>query len=432
MEHLQRYGRQAAHKRQRPRQQTASGKVFLTQCRLTAALVLLEGMFLSGPFIQGAQASGKSTVLLLNANRKGLGWTDDVTRAVESILNGHELHVEYMDTKRHADECYLNLFQDLMFKKYKHLKVDVIISSDDYFLSFLVENRDSLFPGVPIVFCGVNDYSESLLAAHTRITGVVEAFDIRQTIGMALHLHPSSEKLVIVNDTTKTGLAKKKVIERLLPEFSGQVEFDFLESMTMPDLLSKLQQLPLHTIVLLMSFNRDAAGRVFDYDTSIKFISEKCGVSIYGIWDFYLGKGLVGGKLTSGRTQGEAAATIALKIINGARADAIPVITQSHNRRMFDDRQLARVINFLPDPTFVIDRHGRVIAWNRAIEALTGVKADSMLGKGKYEYAVPFYGERRPVMIDLDGGWNDQIANHYRDIKKKGDLLFSETLEPGG
>ena len=49
----------------------------------------------------------------------------------------------------------------------------------------------------------------------------------------------------------------------------------------------------------------------------------------------------------------------------------------------------------------MIDREGRVIAWNRAIEEMTGIAAKDMLGKGDHEYAVPFYGERRPILIDL-------------------------------
>ena len=63
-------------------------------------------------------------------------------------------------------------------------------------------------------------------------------------------------------------------------------------------------------------------------------------------------------------------------------------------------------INFLPDPAFAIDVHGRVIAWTRAIEELTGVRAEDMMGKGDYEYALPFYGQRRPVLVDLCLRWD--------------------------
>ena len=64
-------------------------------------------------------------------------------------------------------------------------------------------------------------------------------------------------------------------------------------------------------------------------------------------------------------------------------------------------RRLTDIINFLPDATLVIDGEGRVIAWNRAMEEMTGIPAQEMLGKGDYEYALPFYGERRPILIDL-------------------------------
>ncbi len=91
---------------------------------------------------------------------------------------------------------------------------------------------------------------------------------------------------------------------------------------------------------------------------------------------------------------------------------------KAENARKESERRLADIINFLPDATFVIDRGGRVIAWNRAIEAMTGVKAGEMLGKGNYEYAIPFYGERRLVLIDLVQR-SDQnfIKNRYNNIK---------------
>jgi PAS domain S-box-containing protein len=94
------------------------------------------------------------------------------------------------------------------------------------------------------------------------------------------------------------------------------------------------------------------------------------------------------------------------------------------------EQRTAQIINFLPDPTFVIDGESKIIAWNRAIEELTGKKAETMLGKGDYEYALPFYGERRPVMIDLVGQWGDEIAERYRYVKKKGAVLVSETKDP--
>jgi PAS domain S-box-containing protein len=90
-----------------------------------------------------------------------------------------------------------------------------------------------------------------------------------------------------------------------------------------------------------------------------------------------------------------------------------------------------RIIDFLPDATFVIDRQGRVIAWNQAMEALTGISAKHMLAKGDYEYAIPFYGERRPVMIDLVLNRDAAFEAGYVSFSKDGRRLVSESYIPG-
>lgn len=62
--------------------------------------------------------------------------------------------------------------------------------------------------------------------------------------------------------------------------------------------------------------------------------------------------------------------------------------------------QVMDIIEFLPDPTFVIDREKKVIAWNRAIEEMTGVPKKNIIGKGDCEYAFPFYGLPKQMLID--------------------------------
>jgi len=65
------------------------------------------------------------------------------------------------------------------------------------------------------------------------------------------------------------------------------------------------------------------------------------------------------------------------------------------------EKQIADVIKLIPDATMVIDPKGKVMAWNHAMEELTGVRAKDIIGKGDYEYSLPFYGERRPVLADI-------------------------------
>jgi two-component system cell cycle sensor histidine kinase/response regulator CckA len=91
------------------------------------------------------------------------------------------------------------------------------------------------------------------------------------------------------------------------------------------------------------------------------------------------------------------------------------------------ERRLSEIIDFLPDATFAVDLEGKVIAWNRAIEEMTGISSEDMMGKGNYECTLPFYGIRRPALIDLLFVPDDEIEQKYAFVKKEGDMLLAET-----
>ncbi len=94
------------------------------------------------------------------------------------------------------------------------------------------------------------------------------------------------------------------------------------------------------------------------------------------------------------------------------------------------ERRLTDIINFLPDATFAIDRDGRVIAWNRAMEELSGVRAVDILGKGNREYSLPFYGKRQPLLADFVLRPDRDAEKGYYFITKEMDRLVAEPREP--
>ena len=94
------------------------------------------------------------------------------------------------------------------------------------------------------------------------------------------------------------------------------------------------------------------------------------------------------------------------------------------------ERRLADIISFLPNATFAIDREGRVIAWNRAMEEMTGLKATEILGKGDHEYAVPFFGERRAMLVDLLLEAGQTRENQYTLFERQDDTVVAESYLP--
>jgi PAS domain S-box-containing protein len=93
-------------------------------------------------------------------------------------------------------------------------------------------------------------------------------------------------------------------------------------------------------------------------------------------------------------------------------------------------RREADIINFLPDATLAINSEGIIIAWNRAMEELTGLCSSEMIGKGNYEYALPFYHERRPILLDLVIREDPETYAKYPSIKRDGNFLSAEITIP--
>ena len=87
---------------------------------------------------------------------------------------------------------------------------------------------------------------------------------------------------------------------------------------------------------------------------------------------------------------------------------------------------LTDVIDSLPDATFIIDTDQRIVVWNRAVEAMTNVKREELLGKDDYAYAVPFYGKRRPILIDLLNIPEEERQKSYSHVKRVADKVYAE------
>jgi len=330
------------------------------------------------PTAQNAVTSQpRRQVLVLHSYHKGLAWTDSEDAGIASVLDdkpGLELFTEYMDAKRFAQPGDEDRLAAYFARKYANSRFEVVIATDDDAFQFLLGRRDKLFPGAQVVFCGVNYFDEAMIAHSAgTYTGVVEAYDVRGTLRAALALHPGTYRLVVVNDRTPTGQANRKILAEVLPEFEKKVSVVYLDDLSTDELLAKVRSLAQGDIVLLMTFNRDKAGRVLDYNESISLVAGQSKVPIYGVWDFYLGRGLTGGMITNGFDQGRLAGRMALRILAGERAGSIPVAKESTNRYMFDYAQLQRFgisPDSLPEGSTVINRpssfyeehHGKVLA----------------------------------------------------------------------
>lgn len=311
---------------------------------LLLALLVLVGPAATTHSAAADAASGKR-VLVLHSYYKGYKWTDDehrgISAALEPALGVENVFVEYMDTKRFFEERFVSQLPEAYRRKYLDHRIDLIVATDDRALEFLVEHRDDVFPGTPVVFCGVNYFQEGKLKGRSLFTGVSEDVDVGASLDTALSLHPGTSRITIVNEDTETGRAVRTRLDEIGPSWKG-VPLEPLDGLPMAKLLARLRSLPPSSLVFFTFFSRDVEGRVFGYDESIRLVSEASIVPVYGAWDFNLGFGLVGGMLASGFDQGETAGKIALRVLRGADPASIPVVRNLPGRYLFDNVQLLR------------------------------------------------------------------------------------------
>ena len=489
-------------------------------------------------------ADNNKNVLILNSYNQGYKWTDDETRGTVETLAPFKkelkLHIEYMGTKWVSDEEYFEQLQRLLQHKFRNMHFALIISMDSDALGFLVRYRDDMFGRVPVVFCGVNFFSDDDLKGQPLYTGINETADFQATLQLALRLHPGTRRVVFISDLTTTGKRVREEFMEIVPRFQDRVHFEFFQDSTMPELLEAVAKLPDDSLILYSFFSRDRTDRAFEYDESMELIAQRAKVPIYGTWDFDLGHGIIGGMLTSAYEQGSLAGLIALRILGGEGIESIPVIRDCPTRYMFDYVQMERhgikrsdlppesiIINepvsfyavnkglvwgvavglfgltlillvllfnthqrrkaenalrrardeletrvqqrtvklvdeiterrqveealreseqklhsFIQGfsiPAFVIDRDHTILYWNRALEELSGLKAAEMVGTAQHWRA--FYPDKRPCMADLlvDGSM-ELITGWYAGKSSKSKLLdeayeatnFFPDLGPGG
>ncbi len=309
-------------------------------------LALLIGLALL-PASGGQAQAPRRNVLLLHSYHHGLSWTDNITQSVLAVLDPEaralEVYIEYMDAKRlGANAAYYQQLAAVYAMKYSALKFDVILVADNNAFNFMLEYHDTLFPGVPVVFCGINFFEDSMLAGiRNMYTGVVEDVDMPDTLDLMLRLHPNTREIIVINDATTTGKVYSTIFAQLRPTYEAQgVQFRMYEDPDLTELLPALEALGEGQLVLMILFNRDRAGQFFTYEQSIDLVRAHTTAPIYGLWDFYMGRGLVGGKLTNAVSQGQAAGQLAVRVLEGEPVGEIPILKDSPNRYMFDYREL--------------------------------------------------------------------------------------------
>ncbi|MBD3267621.1 hypothetical protein GF373_13210, partial [bacterium] len=296
----------------------------------------------------GTAESGKDRfhILLLNSYHPELSWTHNVIGGFQKEIRqcglDVELTCEYLDSRRYPQ--LQSSMQNLIRQKLQNQQPDIVVVSDNDAYRFALRNRSTVFQDIPIVFCGINDFTPSLIEEDTNLTGVAEDQSILETIRLALRLHPQTERIIVIGRTrVLADRANRAAFMDRLEEIKKLTQVSFWDDCSAKKIAARLKTLDPHTLIVLNGLMEDKQGREMMYADTTRWVRRHSALPIYSFWEVYLGHGIVGGKLVSGRNQGHLAARLAIRILQGESAEHIPVVRgENANHYIFDAKELRR------------------------------------------------------------------------------------------
>jgi len=205
-----------------------------------------------------APSKPAKNILLLYSYQSVLPANIEWDGAIRAALKGTaaepiEFYTEFLDLAQFPDQSYLQSLINLLQNKYARRKIDLLMPMGDLAFHFLLAQREVLFPGVPMVFCGAESNEVQALKRPNATTGVVTWVDVPGTLAAALKLHPQTRQLVLVGGTAETDRSFQRLAREALRPYQDRLEVIFLIDLPIDQILTKVANLPPNTIILYLS-----------------------------------------------------------------------------------------------------------------------------------------------------------------------------------
>ena len=311
-------------------------------------LHLFKLLFITASLYISLNASSKIEIFTLHSYSQEYPWTKSQHKAFIDTLvsekHTFEFYSEYLDTKRlNFTQEYQDEFVHYLSKKYSNTNIDIIYVTDDNALSFINNNYYKLFQNskkIPVFFSGVNNLTMHTLLDNNIFKGVYEVKEIKENIELIKQFSPQTRDVYFVGDNSQTYKSIKKTIEHEEHHFNN-MKFHYISEHY---LFKIFEQLPSHdrSFILLTTIGhlKDEANHTLLVEESIAKIKEKQNTILLTMEDSYMYKGVIGGFVTNGSTQGTEAAKLVLEYLQTKSLAKVKSILKSPNTYIFNSKEL--------------------------------------------------------------------------------------------
>jgi signal transduction histidine kinase len=226
--------------------------------------------------------------------------------------------------------------------RYQHRKLDLVAPMQAPAVNFVARQRERVFANVPVVITGIERRRVPPGMHTATTTHVAGEIDLPAQIENILQLLPSTRRIVMLSGSSAYDKFWAERTRNEFQRFAGRVDIDWVEGLSLEDMRELVAGYPSGTVVLLGLLVLDAAGIQIGRDEVLERLHEVSKVPIFGFFESYLGKGVVGGKHYADVALGIEAARIAIRILKGEAAGTIEPLVVKAIQPTYDWRELQR------------------------------------------------------------------------------------------
>ena len=301
------------------------------------------------PAASFAQEKEKKTVLVLYSFSQSYPAIVQWDRSIRSVFNSQQdieisINTEHLELSKYNDPDYIEKVVDLFHYKYADEQPDLIITVIEPAFNFILNHRNKLFPGVPIIFGGIEKASVDNIHLEPTVKGIFQGLNLayKKNLDLALDQHPQTRNAIIISGSGKLELSWLNSARGVFEQYQNQLSIIFLKGLSINELQYEIENLPDNSLVFYFPVLEDNKGSNYVAADVLSRICELSEAPVYSFWESMLGRGIVGGYFISFQTQAQNTAKMALNVLLGNPIEKMQSVNNEDFNIIFDYQQLKR------------------------------------------------------------------------------------------
>jgi PAS domain S-box-containing protein len=300
----------------------------VTYARILRGALLLIFIIFSAPGTASRAADAPKRVLILHSFNYSFPATTLTSEAVRRRLlerspQGLEIEADFLDLARHPDATHAQRMVNFLREKYAGVRFDAVVVIGPTGVPFILEHREVIGRSVPIIFSDLTYATYKSLNLPTDVTGVIGDFFPQKTIELAKSLQPGARRLVVIAGNDAVDGRWRETARKAIEAYHPELETAYWSDLSYDALLAGVSRLPNDTIVLLLTVFADSEGKRLIPRNVATAVAKASAAPVYGLFDTFIGQGIVGGYTTTYESIGTAVADMVLEIFSGTDVTAL-------------------------------------------------------------------------------------------------------------